>query len=142
MAEIIQATVKTLKRSLLLNYVYWHFMEMPETLLKVWWNLIFLALHKFSVVMHFKTLLSPFRKYRFRSENTKADIADMIFGWFGALVMNIFSRLMGIFFRLTLIILGLGLAIVMFVAGGIVFLSWFVIPILAMLAIIKGMTLL
>ena len=142
MAEILQTTVRTLKRSLLLNYVYWHFIEMPETLLKVWGNLIFLALHKFSVVMHLKTLLSPFRKYRFRSENTKPELADMIFGWFGALIMNIFSRLMGIFFRLVLIVFGLGLAIIMFVVGGIVFISWFVIPILALIGIIKGMSLL
>lgn len=140
MSEIIATALRTARQNILLAYIYWHFVEMPEKLLKVWFNLVFLAFHRFFVITHLKTFFNSYRRYHFSGDNRKVELADMIFEWFGALVMNIFSRLVGILFRLILISCGLFMAVLMFILGGIVFMGWFILPVLALIMIKKGIT--
>lgn len=105
------------------EWFYWQFAEMPGFLFSVWKNYIFFALDFFSVPLLVKSLLAPWRRYRWVYPK-RFDPKE----FFNTLISNAFSRILGCFCRILLIILGVIFQIFVLSLGAIVFLAWFLIP--------------
>jgi len=101
----------------------WHFYEMPKFLLGVWKNYIFFALDYFSMPVLLKSLFAPWRRYRW-SYPKGFDVG----GFVSTFISNMFSRFLGAFMRIILIIVGIFFQIFVIFVGLIIFLLWILIP--------------
>ena len=119
------------KQNIISVWFFWHFYEMPKFLLEVWKNYILFALNYFSLPLLVKSLIAPFRKYKWNYPKG-FDIG----GFFSTLISNVFSRLMGAIMRIVLIIFGIFFQIFVIFAGLIIFLLWILIPFIIIAGII------
>lgn len=105
------------KQNILSLWFVWHFYEMPRFLVQVWNNYLLFLQNFFSIPLLLKTFFSPWRRYGW-----KYPPIFQVGEFFNTFVSNVFSRIIGILFRIVLI------------AGGIV--SWVLIVILGFLGIV------
>ena len=111
------------KQNIISLWLVWHFYEMPIFLLGVWKNYILFALNYFSLPALVKSLFSPWHKYRWNYPKF-FDVAN----FFSTLISNGFSRLLGAFMRIVLILIGIIFQVFVIVTGLIIFLLWILIP--------------
>jgi hypothetical protein len=111
------------KHNILMVWLSWHFFEMSKFLLGVWKNYILFALNYFSLPTLLKSLLAPWRKYKWNYPKG-FDIAE----FFNTFISNVFSRLLGALMRIVLIIFGILFQIFVIFAGLVVFLLWILLP--------------
>lgn len=111
------------KENIVSAWLIWHFYEMPRFLLGVWKNYILFASNYFSLPILLKSLLAPWRKYRWGYPKG-FDIGE----FFSTLVSNTFSRILGALMRAVLIIAGVFFQIFVIFAGLIILLLWIFIP--------------
>ena len=104
-------------------WLFWHFYEMPEFLLKVWKNYILFALNYFSLPILLKSLIAPWRKYKWNYPKW-FDVGE----FFSTFISNVFSRLLGALMRIVLIIFGIVFQVFVIFAGLMIFLLWLLIP--------------
>lgn len=113
------------KENIIVEWVLWHFFEMPKFLFSVWANYIYFALNFFSLTLLFKTLFYPWRKNIWRYPKG-LDLFELL----NVFVSNIFSRAVGAVCRILLIIIGAIFQIFILIFGFLVILSWLTIPFL------------
>lgn len=133
MSEAYNSINRAVRRVMVFDYLYWHFIEMPEKLLKVWGNFIFFGLHIFSVPMLLQSLFAPYKKYNYFTARG-FDFSD----WAQTHIFNAFSRIIGFVLRFFLIFFGIILTLFMFIFGAVVFVAWYILPILALTMLYKG----
>ena len=119
------------KNNILSAWFEWHFLEVPKFLLSVWKNYILFALNYFSLPILLRSLLSPWRRYRWNYPRG-FDIAE----FFSTLVSNVFSRFLGALVRIVLIITGLIFQIFVIFFGLVIFLLWILIPLIIIVGLI------
>ena len=119
--------------SLSFQYLQWHFFIQSKAILKAWKNFLLFNLRYWSIPLLLRTFFSYWRKYRY-SYGRGFDIKI----YFEALSLNIISRAMGAIMRTILILIGISTEIFIFFAGIIIFLIWLILPVLLLLGLCLG----
>ncbi len=117
--------------NIIVDWIMWHFWEMPKFLVAIWNNYIMFAVNFFSLPQLLKTLFSPWRR--------NAWVFPKIFDiqeYANVFISNIFSRLIGFGMRIILIIAGAVFQIFILLAGIIIILLWILIPFIIILGIL------
>lgn len=123
--------------SIFLQGFIWYFGDMSRAILRGWGNFLNFNLNYFSFLLLLKTFFSPWRRYKYsygRTFEVWQNIETFVF--------NMMSRIIGAVLRIGLIILGLALEVLIFLAGAVIFISWLFLPVLLLLGLILGAKLL
>jgi len=126
-------TTAAKKQNIVFQYLVWQFFDVPKDLLLVWKNSLLFNLNYFSVFSLFKTLFSPWRKYKW-SYGKGFDIKR----YFEVLFSNLVSRFLGAIVRSFLIFAGLTVEIFIVFLGFIVFAGWLLLPAILVSGFIFG----
>jgi len=127
-----------MSRILFIQYLTWHFLDVPKEILRAWKNFLYFNLNYFSVLTLLKTFFSYWRGYYYpygKKWNLMRYLEAFIFN-------NIMSRGIGMFFRTILIVIGLVLEIPIFLGGIIIFIGWLFLPLLLLSVFFFGLNLL
>ena len=119
------------KKDIITQWVMWHFYEVPKFLFSTWENFLTFALYYFSIPLLLATLVSPWKKYNW-SYPKFFDIG----GYVSTFISNIFSRVIGAICRLALILFGILSVIGVILLGGLIILTWFLLPLIFLLLIL------
>ncbi|MCJ7740407.1 hypothetical protein MUP32_03775, partial [Candidatus Microgenomates bacterium] len=111
----------------MLSYLDWHYHIVWRKVLMLWRNLTLFPLYYFSVPLHLRTLLSPWKRQRVKMK-PGFDINDFIY----VVIFNLSSRIIGMVLRSITIIYGLALSAVAFLIGLVPAIIWGVIPVLTL----------
>lgn len=111
------------RENIIVEWVLWHFWEMPKFLVSVWNNYIMFAMNYFSLPLLLSTLFSPWRRNAWKFPKT-FDLQE----YANVIVSNIFSRIIGFILRFALIIIGSLFQVFVLIAGLLVVLFWILIP--------------
>ncbi len=123
-----------MKKIILIQFIGWHFFEMPVHILKVWKNFLKFNLNYFSIPLLIQTFFSPWRRHS-ESYGKGFDFQK----WFEAFGFNLVARGVGMIMRTILIIVGLVVQIFIFVAGLSVLLIWIILPALFLFGLWAGL---
>jgi hypothetical protein len=118
-------------KNIFIEWLLWHFYEVPTFLISVWKNYILFALNYFSLPYLLKSLIAPWRKYRWNYPKV-INIGE----FFATFVSNVFSRLMGAIMRILLIIAGIFFQIFVLMVGFLVLLLWIFVPVIIIVALV------
>lgn len=124
----------TIEDNIITSWFLWHFYETPKFLIHVWCNFFLFSLNFFSTPLLLKSLLSPWRRYKW-SYPRGLDVKE----FFNTLISNFFSRLIGAICRLSLIIIGIFFQIFVVVFGAILFVGWLFLPLLVIYIIFSAL---
>lgn len=111
------------RENIFILWFFWQFFEMPKFLLHIWNNYFTFATNIFSMPLLLKTLFSPWRKYKWVYPRG-FDIMEFL----NTFISNIFSRIIGVFMRIILIVLGILFQVFVAVAGLVIFVCWLFLP--------------
>ncbi len=117
--------------SIFTMWFLWQFYEAPKFLVSVWKNYFFFAADFFSLPLLLRSILSPWRKYRWVYPKI-TDFTEFL----NTLFSNVFSRIVGAFMRIILIIAGIIFQAIVIVAGFAVILAWYLVPLTALAGIL------
>lgn len=120
-------------QNIVFQWVTWQFLEMPKNILIAWKNFLKFNLNYFSIPLLLKTFFSPWRKYKV-SYGKGFSIGRYLEAFFS----NLIFRILGAILRSVFIIIGLLVEAFIIFAGIIVFLGWFVLPVLLVAGLIFG----
>jgi len=121
------------KQNIVIQYLIWHFYDVPRGLIKAWQNYLLFNLNYFSLLLLVKTFFAPWRRYVW-SYGRGFDLKK----YFEALVSNLISRIIGAIVRSFLILIGLVTEIFVFLAGLILVIGWLVLPLLLVYGLFFG----
>lgn len=117
---------------MIVNYLYWQFIESPQKLFFVIEKTIVYLYHLFSINFLVKTLFEPWKKDVVRYANpTLQDRIQII-------LFNLIARLMGFVMRSLTILTGLIVIICVIIFSIILFIGWVLLPIISLYMIYKG----
>lgn len=116
---------------ILVDWLNWHFFEMPAFLTKVWKNYLDFATNYFSVPLLLKTFFSPWKRYLWAYPKG-LDFWEI----FSTFVSNFFSRIIGAIIRIFLIIAGFAFQIFVLLSGFIILAFWIFMPVLIVFGIL------
>ena len=119
----------------LVAYIRWHFGDAFRELYEFWRNLMWFGYHFFSIPLLLKTLVRPL--YRIH-ETARPGTGLNVELFFENLTVNVIARIVGFFLRLFLIAVGLLYQLAMLIIGPILFLIWFLLPVLPIILIVIG----
>ena len=117
----------------IIQYLTWHFFDVPREIIKAWKNFLLFNLNYFSISLLFKTLFSHWRKYKW-SYGRGFDIKR----YFEVFFSNLISRILGAAVRSFLILFGLMAEIFIIFAGLIILIAWLVMPLLLVAGFVFG----
>jgi hypothetical protein len=118
-------------KSILIEWISWHFFEMPKFLFEVWMNYFAFATNVFSFTLLLKTFFAPWRRFNWGYPKS-FDIVE----YFNIFVSNIFSRILGAIMRMALIVIGFLFQIFVAIAGLIVIAGWILLPLIIIFGIL------
>lgn len=118
---------------MLIRYLQWHFWDVPKGLVQAWKNFLWFNLKYFSVALLLKTLFAPWHGYK-ESYGRGFDIKR----YFESFMFNMISRAIGAIVRIVFIVIAICLEVLIFFAGMIIFIIWFVLPILLLAGLYSG----
>lgn len=121
------------KQNIVIQYLIWHFYDVPRGLIKAWQNYLLFNLNYFSLLLLVKTFLAPWRRYVW-SYGRGFDLKKYL----EALVSNLISRIIGAVVRSFLILIGLVTEIFVFFAGLILIIGWLILPLLLVYGLFFG----
>lgn len=119
------------EQNIFTTWFLWHFYEAPKFLFLVWKNYILFAANYFSLIDLLGSLFSPWRKYKWVYPK-----GFNVLEFFNTLISNVFSRIIGFFARIILIVFGILFQIFVLFAGFIIFLLWILIPVIIIAGIL------
>lgn len=120
--------------SLIGNYFLWHYSTAFINMFRIWGDFFWFVYHFFSIPVLVHTLFSPWKKIHEERESVGFNVQDI----FSALVVNTIMRIIGFFFRVILIAVGMFSVVFVFVAGVVVFAVWVLAPVLILVSLISG----
>jgi hypothetical protein len=123
--------------NLLFEWLKWQFLVVPQFILKAWDNYLKFGLNYFSTPLLLKTLFSPWRRYKWSYPR-----GFDFWLYFEAIFSNLIFRVIGFIIRSVLIVVGVVFEMFIFIAGLVVFLAWFLLPIFLIWGFYHGLRLL
>ncbi len=121
---------------LVLDFSVWYYTRAFRDILAVWMNFMWFILHFFSIPLLLRTLFSPWRRM------TDSDKRTSIEDFMEAFVMNIMTRIFGAIVRLSIILCGILFLLLGVIALFAVIALWVCLPVLLIMALSTGVTLL
>ena len=118
-------------KNIFVLWLVWQFYEVPVFLLQVWRNYLMFASNFFSFPLLLKTFFAPWRRYSW-SYPKRFDVAE----FFNTLISNSFSRILGAMMRIVLVVMGVILQVAVGLAGLVIFIGWFLVPLVVIFGII------
>ena len=128
---------RILRQNIILLFIEWQFFEKPKNILRAWRNFLKFNLEYFSIPILIKTLFYPWHRYRM-SYRGRFEPGR----YFETFVFNTMSRWIGAFLRIFFIFSGILAEVLILFAGAVVFVGWFALPALLILAALFGFWLL
>jgi len=116
-------------------WFHWHFIEVPQSLLRAWRNFLRFNINYFFVPQLLKTFFSHWRgtaEHYGRGFDPKRYL-EVFFG-------NLISRLLGAFVRAGVILIALVFELFIFILGILILLIWLFLPLLILILILGGIT--
>lgn len=136
--DTIKKTImKIITQNIISLWISWYFFEMPQNILKAWKNFLLFNLNYFSVPLLLRTLFSHWKRYSWK-RGRGFNIGE----YFSVLFSNLMSRFMGAIVRSVLILIGLIFEAFIIFFGIVIFLGWFILPILLISGALIGFLLL
>jgi len=123
------------KQNIIIQWLSWHFLEMPKSILISWKNFLKFNLNYFSLSLLLKTFLAPWRRYRV----SKGRGFDPV-KYLEALFSNLIFRILGAIIKSFVIVIGLIAEIFIILAGIVVFFGWLILPALLIAGFIFGIS--
>lgn len=121
---------------LIIYYIYWHYGKAFDELHLFWKNLLWFFYHFFSLPLLAKTLVRPiFRIHASSAPGTGLNLELL----FENLTVNVIARIIGFFLRVIVIGIGGLVELVVLISGPLIFLTWFILPLLPILFILIGL---
>mgnify|MGYP007077473883 CR=1 FL=1 len=111
--------------SVFARYIAWHYSVAPRLIVGIWGNFLWGLGHIFSVDSLYRSLFTPWKRI-IAERNKKWDLED----YASAVLANIMSRIIGAVMRLTLVLMGRFLQLLVVVMGGLFYAAWFVMPLI------------
>ena len=106
------------------RYFIWHYGRAISDLTRIYRNLIAFIFNFFSVSILVNSYFAPWRRL---SEDYPAKSVDL-FNYFSTFLVNIIMRLVGIFMRTVIIVLGIAVTLLVILSYPIILLFWIVLP--------------
>lgn len=116
------------EQNILSSWLQWHFYEMPRVLFSVWKDYLWFGLNFFSIPILLSTLFAPWRRYQWRYPK-----GFNVGEFFSSLVSNIFSRFIGAWIRVFLVLFGIVVQMLIFFVGVSIIMLWMLIPLIVIL---------
>jgi hypothetical protein len=120
-----------------LQYTVWHYSRGIRDTVVLWSNIIWFLSHFFSLSLLTSTLFSPWKRLK-ETRKSGFDIEDVL----AVIVVNVLMRIVGFFFRLTIIAVGLLVLTLALLAMGLHLAVWITFPVLVPILLYFGITLL
>ncbi|MFA6252100.1 MAG: hypothetical protein WCX74_01730 [Candidatus Paceibacterota bacterium] len=111
--------------SIILTYIYWHYIERPKDLFNILSNYTNFWIFFFSVGRVLKSLFDPWKKIEYSVPKNVLDISV----WAEVAFSNIFSRTMGFIMRVFLLIVFVALEFITLTLGVIIITFWILLPV-------------
>ncbi len=124
-------------KNIFLQYLEWHFLDVPKSIFQGWLNFLRFNLSRWSIPILLKTLFSHWRRYKY-SYGRGFDFKR----YFEVFTFNMMSRGIGFILRVFCIFLGILTELFLVAAGIIVLLFWIVLPLLIFVIFIYGVKIL
>ncbi len=106
------------------HYFIWHYGQAIRDLTRIYRNLIAFTFNFFSVTVLVNSYLAPWRRMGEDYPNKGVEIFD----YFSVFLVNIIMRIVGIFMRTAVIVLGMLATLLVIVSYPLVLLIWIVLP--------------
>lgn len=114
-----------MKKALLIQYLIWHFYDVPIEIIEGWKNYLVFAFNYFSIDVLLKTFFSHWHKYSLKYGKTISP------SWyFEVFVFNMTSRIIGMVLRTILIACGIVFEMIVFFSGALFLTFWIFIPLI------------
>ncbi|HBD24602.1 MAG: hypothetical protein A2566_02675 [Candidatus Zambryskibacteria bacterium RIFOXYD1_FULL_40_13] len=121
--------------SFIFSYLSWHYSKAFLNIYGIFSNFFWMIYRFFSLPLLFKTFFSPWRHLD-DQYTKKLDIQE----FFSTLIVNTLMRLVGMFFKLVVILVAIVFIIVMSVVEAVTFLVWLLLPVVIVWLIYSGIT--
>jgi len=123
-----------MKKALLIQYLIWHFYDVPMEIINGWKNFLIFTFNYFSIDILISTFFSHWHKYSLKYGKTISP------SWyFEVFVFNMMSRIIGMMLRVFLIMFGIIFELFVFFFG-IAFLSfWLLLPLIVFFSFLYGL---
>jgi len=122
-----------MEKIVFVQYLVWQFIDSPRAILKAWKNFLFFNLNYFSIPTLLRTFFSHWKRYSY-SYGKSFNIGR----YFEAFTFNAMSRVIGAILRTFVIIIGLIVEVILFLAGAIIVLGWIFLPFILIYGLIYG----
>lgn len=120
--------------SFVFSYIRWHYTSALRDLFSLIGNFLWFVYHFFSIPILTRTLFRPIE--------TKKVVARRISSSIGALITDIFSRIIGFLLRSLFIMTGLIMLVIIGALGLVISLFWLFMPFVIVIFFISGLRLL
>ncbi len=120
-----------------IQYLSWHYTTALKDLLNIIRDFLWFIGHLFSLSELGRTFFSPWRRL---GEQYRGGFSPQ--AWLETFILNSVMRLIGIIFRLILLISGLIVLLLVLILTPIVFIFWLILPWLVIFSFILGLNLL
>lgn len=123
--------------TVLQDYLLWHYTRAFRDIFNIWRNLTYFVFHFFSIPLLLRTFFAPWKRIEAERETVGLDLKD----YFSTKLVNLIMRVVGATMRTILIMIGLACTGAVVVAGLIFFVIWPLVPLLIVVFIVAGITL-
>lgn len=120
-----------------INYLFWHYTTAPGQILVLLKNFTIATWHKFLILQHLRTLLSPWHRFRAKELFGAQSFGDKVGNW----IFDIFTRLIAAVIRLSVITMGLVVQVAVFAFFVVLFAAWIFWPAVVIAFIGRGVSL-
>jgi hypothetical protein len=120
------------------HYFIWHYGRAIGDLTKIYRNLIAFTFNFFSVAILVNSFFAPWRRMGEEYPEHSVDL----FGYFSTFMVNIIMRLVGIFMRAIVIVLGMGATMLVILSYPLVLAVWITLPFIVVVVFFIGFGLL
>lgn len=115
------------------GYLTWHYTHALRGVFSIWSNLLWFVAHFFSIRLLLRTLFSPWK--RMHEAYSIRGFED----FFGSLVVNTMSRIVGALVRFIVICIGVSLLLSVALLGLLFFVLWICAPVVLVFLLVTGL---
>lgn len=122
---------------IIVEYLKWHFVDMPKEILGGLRNILWFGLNYFSLPLLLRTYFWPWRRLQWKTAQ-----GFNLGAFFEVLLSNLISRIIGASIRTGVLAAGIVVQVLLIVVSVGVFIGWFLLPFLATVSLYYGFSIL